>query len=180
MTETEIVAGCCRNDRRCQEALFRRFFPTMLAVCLRHTPDRQKATEIVNNGFLKVFKKIDSFRAEGSLEGWVRRIVVHSISDYFRIKVTAHEWLENNYNGQLSLPPSVMSELYAEDIIQLTEQLPPATRKVFQQFVLEGWSHEEIAKSADISVGTSKWHLSNARKMLQHLIQKNYPNGSYA
>ncbi len=180
MTETEIIEGCCKNDRRCQEALFRRYFPSMLSVCLRYTQDRQKATEIVNNGFLKVFKKIENFRNEGSFEGWVRRIVVHSVSDFFRANsgnqiFTAEDALQKEF-----ILPDVYSKLYIEDLLELSKELPPATKVVFDSFVLGGLSHEEIAKSCHISVGTSKWHLSQARKILQLIIQKNYPNESYA
>ncbi|NUO02410.1 MAG: sigma-70 family RNA polymerase sigma factor, partial [Saprospiraceae bacterium] len=83
-SEKEMVEGCVRNERVWQEALYRRFFPAMIQMCMRYTSDRETAMEIVNAGFLRVFKKLHTFTFSGSLEGWIRRIVFHSISDHFK------------------------------------------------------------------------------------------------
>ena len=83
-SEQDLVAGCVRNERRFQELLYRQYFPKMMGMCMRYTKDRDIAMQIVNNGFLRVFKKIDQFSFKGSLEGWIRRLVYHSVSDYFK------------------------------------------------------------------------------------------------
>ena len=84
LSERDLVEGCVRNDRIFQERLYRRFFPTMMQMCMRYASDRDEAMLIVNNGFLRVFQKIDTFAFKGSLEGWIRRLVFHSLSDYFK------------------------------------------------------------------------------------------------
>ena len=86
LTEKELVAGCIRNDRFAQEVLYRRFFASMIRMCMRYTQDREEAMEIVNMGMLRVFKKLHTFAFKGSLEGWIRRLVFHALSDHFRKK----------------------------------------------------------------------------------------------
>ncbi len=178
-TEKELVAGCIRNDRFFQELLYRKYFNTMMHMCLRYTDDRDKAMEIVNNGFLRVFKKLDTFAFKGSLEGWIRKLVYHSLSDYFKkhSKYLQFLVLEERDEPQKE---EALQQMYMEDILKMVDQLPPATRRVFRLYAIEGFTHVEIAKKNNISVGTSKWHLSNARKQLQHLIKKNNNYRLYA
>jgi len=172
MSEKELVKGCIRNDRRFQELLYRRYFAKMMAMCLRHTHDREQAMDIVNNGFLRVFKKLHTFQFKGSLEGWVRRLVYHSISDYFRknAKYIQHIVLEEKDNSQ---PEKAYQNLFFEDILKMVDRLPPATKDVFRLYAIEGYTHKEIAVNLGISEGTSKWHLSNARAKLRSMLEQN-------
>ncbi len=178
LSENEIVAGCVRNDRKCQEILYRRHFPAMIQMCLRYTNgDKERALEILNDGFLRIFKKIDSFEFKGSLEGWIRRLVFHAISDYFKQN---QKYLDNIvFSEVLPEPKSVqnmqnteggLSNLYYDDLVRNIEILPPATREVFRLYALEGFSHAEISAQLHISVGTSKWHLSTAREQLRKVV----------
>ncbi|MDF1697449.1 MAG: sigma-70 family RNA polymerase sigma factor [Saprospiraceae bacterium] len=166
-----IINGCKANDRRCQEELYKIFFEKMLSMCRRYTQDEDQQLTIINDGFLKVFKKIDTFKGEGSFEGWVRRLVFTSLSDYFR--------KENKYLKFMifETPDSVLKSeseesLYYQDIINLIDLLPGKTKVVFQKYAIEGYTHKDIGIELGISEGTSKWHLSEARKKLQNLLKE--------
>jgi RNA polymerase sigma factor (sigma-70 family) len=170
--EREIVEGCVRNERKSQELLYREHFDTMMRMCMRYTNDRDKAMEIVNIGFLKVFQKIHTFQFKGSLEGWIRRLVFHCLSDYYRKNSKYLQFMVFEERDQSSLEKA-HSNLYAEDILKMVNTLPPATQEVFRLYAIEGFTHLEISKNVGISVGTSKWHLSNASKILKKLIDQN-------
>lgn len=161
--EEELVAGCVANDRACQEKLYRKFFPTMMNMCLRRTNDREEAMTIVNNGFLRVFKKIHLYSFKGSLEGWIRRLVWHSLADYYRGQSKSIHFLVFEERDEIeTVTPA--HNLYFEDLVKFVELLPDATKEVFRLYAIEGYSHKEIGIQLGISDGTSKWHLSNARK----------------
>ncbi len=166
-----IIEGCKANDRRCQEELYRIFFDKMLIMCRRYTQDEDQQISIINDGFLKVFKKIDTFKGEGSFEGWVRRLVFTSLSDFFK--------KENKYLKFMifDTPDSVLKSkseetLYYQDVISLIERLPVKTKEVFRKYAIEGYTHKDIGEDLNISEGTSKWHLSEARRKLQQLLKE--------
>ncbi|MBV6438546.1 MAG: sigma-70 family RNA polymerase sigma factor [Haliscomenobacteraceae bacterium CHB4] len=168
-TEQELVEGCARNERRAQEALYRRFFPEMLRMCRRYTRDEDTAIEIANNGFLRVFKKIHTFAFKGSLEGWVRRLVYHSMADYFRDNARYLHFLVLEERDE-AVPERGHEVFYEEDILRAVRTLPPVSQEVFRLFAIEGYSHAEIAENLSISEGTSKWHLSTARQKLREIL----------
>lgn len=174
-TEQELVEGCARNERRAQEALYRRFFPEMLRMCRRYTRDEDTAIEIANNGFLRVFKKIHTFAFKGSLEGWVRRLVYHSMADYFRDNARYLHFLvlEEHDNA---VPERGHESFYEEDILSAVRTLPPVSQEVFRLYAIEGYSHAEIAVNLSISEGTSKWHLSTARQKLREILSVQFPS----
>ena len=169
-TEQEIIQGCIENNRRCQEALYRNYFDTMMRMVRRYTTDDDKALEILNNGFLKVFKKIHTFRSEGSFEGWIRRIIYHSVSDYFK-KESGYLKFIVLEDAEQDTPQNALNGLYYDDLISIIGQLPERSRQVFNLYAVEGYSHKEIAEHLEISEGTSKWHLSNARNQLKKLLE---------
>ena len=171
MELTKIIEGCKQNDRKCQEKLYKAFFVSMMRMCMRYVNDRNKAAEIVNDGFLKVFKKIDQFENRGSFEGWVRRIVFHSISDNLKKDANYLKFMVFE-DHDVRASSNVLGKLYEEDILKLVDELPPASGEVFILFAIQGYSHKEIAEQKNISVGTSKWHLSEARKRLQNLVME--------
>lgn len=170
-TEEELVKGCIANDRYCQEQLYRKFFPEMMAMCLRRTNDEEEAMSIVNNGFLRVFKKIHLYSFKGSLEGWVRRLIWHSLADYFRERQKYLRFLvfEERDAPHDSHPAY---QLFAEDILKMVDALPPASAEVFRLYAIEGYTHTEIGEQLGISSGTSKWHLSVARQKLRQMIEE--------
>lgn len=178
-SDQELVQGCAKNDRKFQELLYRKYFSSMMYMCLRYTEDRDIAMQIVNNGFLRAFKKIDSYAFKGSLEGWIRKIVYHSLSDYYKKHAKYVQFLVLE-EKEKAIPDTALSNMYAEDILGMVNELPPSTKQVFQLYAIEGYAHKEIAEKLGISEGTSKWHLSAARKTLKRLINKSTINRHHA
>lgn len=171
ITESDLINGCMEGNRRMQEELYRRFSPRMYAVCLRYAGNAEEAEDILQEGFIKVFKKMDSFRNEGSFEGWIRRIFVNTAIEHFRRKrylmpVTEKE--ENTIEGKYT---SVLDDLGAKDIMALVQELSPGYRTVFNMYVVEGYTHKEIADILGISEGTSKSQLSRAKVILQDMVR---------
>jgi RNA polymerase sigma factor (sigma-70 family) len=173
-TDEELVAACAANDRRAQEALYRCYFPAMLRMCMRYTRDEDTAIEITNNGFLRVFKKIGTFAFRGSLEGWVRRLVYHSMADYYRDNARYLHFLVFEERDE-QVPERGLEAIYEEEIMTAVRKLPPVSQEVFRLFAIEGYSHAEIAENLHMSEGTSKWHLSTARQKLRELLAPIYP-----
>ena len=170
--ESDLIRGCIEGDRRMQEELYRRFSPRMYAVCLRYAGSTEEAEDILQEGFIKIFKKLDSFRNEGSFEGWIRRIFVNTAIEHFRRKrylqpVTEKE--ENTLEGNYL---SVLDNLAERDIMELVQQLSPGYRTVFNMYVVEGYTHKEIGDMLGISEGTSKSQLSRAKVILQDMVRK--------
>ena len=128
---------------------------------------------------MRVFKKIDTYAFKGSLEGWIRKLVYHSLCDHFKensgkLQVLVFEERDASIHGK------VLEQMYFNDLLKLVESLPPATKTVFKLYTLEGLTHPEISDEINISVGTSKWHLSSAREKLKHLIENNAQYKFYA
>ncbi|HEX6334843.1 MAG TPA: sigma-70 family RNA polymerase sigma factor [Flavisolibacter sp.] len=171
--ESDLIDGCIRGDRRLQRELYQRFASKMYGVCLRYAGNTEEAEDILQEGFIKVFNKIGSFRKEGSFEGWIRRIFVNTAIEHYRKKIYLQpitEYEENTVEGKYL---SVLDSLAEKDIIQLVQQLSPGYRTVFNMYVVEGYTHKQIADALGISEGTSKSQLSRAKQILQDLV-KNY------
>jgi RNA polymerase sigma-70 factor (ECF subfamily) len=170
-SESDLLEGCIKGDRRMQRGLYDRFAPKMYGVCLRYASNAEEAEDILQEGFIKVFRKISSYRGEGSFEGWVRRIFVNTAIEYYRKKtylqpITEHE--ENTVEGKYL---SVLDNLAEKDIIKLVQQLSPGYRTVFNMYVVEGYTHKQIAELLSISEGTSKSQLSRAKQILQDMVK---------
>lgn len=165
----EMIDGCIRKDRLAQARLYRHFYPKMNAMVRRYFPQDQHAEEILNNGFLKAFQKIHTFQFKGSFEGWLRRIVFHCVSDYVKanVKYNRFNLVEDK---EYFLPMEDADNLLYQDLQKLIKNLPDSARMVFNMFVMEGMPHKEIGEALGISEGTSKWHLSEARKILKEKI----------
>jgi len=170
-SDSDLLEGCIRGDRKMQHELYDRFAPKMYGVCLRYAANTEEAEDILQESFIKVFKKIASFRKEGSFEGWIRRIFVNTAIEHYRKKIylqpiTEHE--ESTVEGGYL---SVLDNLAEKDIISLVQQLSPGYRTVFNMYVVEGYSHKQIAEQLGISEGTSKSQLSRAKQILQDLVK---------
>lgn len=172
ISESDLIAGCISGDRKMQHELYQRYAPKMFGVCLRYTGKTEEAEDVLQEGFIKVFRKIASFRGEGSFEGWVRRIFVNTAIEHFRRKnylqpITEKEegTIEGNYL-------SVLDSLAEKDIIRLVQLLSPGYRTVFNMYVVEGYTHKQIAEMLGISEGTSKSQLSRAKIILQDMVRK--------
>jgi RNA polymerase sigma factor (sigma-70 family) len=160
------------GDRRMQEELYRRFSPRMYAVCLRYAGNAEEAEDILQEGFIKVFKKLESFRGEGSFEGWVRRIFVNTAIEHFRRKRYLQPVTEKEENTIEGKSLSALDGLAEKDILALVQQLSPGYRTVFNMYVVEGYTHKEIGDMLGISEGTSKSQLSRAKVILQDMVKQ--------
>jgi len=152
--------------------LYRRFSPRMYAVCLRYAGNPEEAEDILQEGFIKIFKKLGSFRSEGSFEGWIRRIFVNTAIEHFRRKRYLQPVTEKEENTLEGSYLSVLDNLAERDIMELIQQLSPGYRTVFNMYVVEGYTHKEIGDMLGISEGTSKSQLSRAKVILQQMVKK--------
>ena len=167
-----IISGCRNNDRRSQELLYRNFYRVMMTLCLRYTKNESDALEVLNTGFYKVLKNIGRYdAAKATLYTWMRKIIINSCLDFIKNQGGKVQEALDQAAG-IDLPPEVFIKMSAKEILQLVRQLSPATQAVFNLYVMDGFSHKEIAAMLEISEGTSKWHLSEARKSLRSLITK--------
>ena len=168
----DIIEGCKQQNRKAQEALYKAYYKAMMTICLRYTRNEDDAVEVLNNGFLKVFQHIQRYDpAQASLYTWIRTIVVNSCLDFIRKRNRTESHQELNNNVEVHVPAEIVSRLRASDLLALVRSLPPSTGAVFNLYVIEGYSHKEIGGLLGISEGTSKWHLSEARKQLQQKIK---------
>ncbi|MFN5325075.1 MAG: RNA polymerase sigma factor [Bacteroidota bacterium] len=170
MSEKELIEGCIRNHPAAQEALFKRFSGKMLAVCCRYTANKSEAEDILQDGFIKVFQKLDLFRGDGSLEGWIKRIMVNTALDLLRRnkKLIMNELGEEWEVADPGLKPG--DSIQAKDLMLLIQTLPNGFRTVFNLYAIEGYSHKEIGDLLGISESTSKSQYSRARAQLQKLL----------
>ncbi len=179
----KIIEGCLRNDRRSQEELFKLFYGKMLPVCMRYMPDRDTAQEVLQEGFIKVFEKLGAFDFKGSFEGWIRRIIANTAIDAIR-KSKRDPYLTDNDNDfklgasdpMVEREEAEFTDLKAEIAMEAIQKLSPAYRTVFNLFVLEDYSHKEIAELLGISEGTSKSNLAKAKMNLQKIVNKKFMN----
>lgn len=154
-----------------QQELYDRFASKMYGVCLRYAGNVEEAEDILQDGFIKVFNKINSYRGEGSFEGWIRRIFVNTAIEHFRKKTYLQPITETEENTVEGKYLSVLDSLAEKDIVQLIQQLSPGYRTVFNMYVVEGYTHKQIAEMLGISEGTSKSQLSRAKLILQDMVK---------
>lgn len=173
MVRDNLIADCIRGKPRAEEELYRALYPMMMAICSRYERNRQDATARMNEGFLKVLLNLNKRRPEVPLEMWVRRIMINTVIDGFR-KEKERRTMETM---ELPLDPHAGSEvngylrnMEAEAFAELLHRVPATSRKVFNLFAIDGFSHQEIGGLLGISEGTSKWHVNHARQLLQQAI----------
>ncbi|RYY37464.1 MAG: sigma-70 family RNA polymerase sigma factor [Sphingobacteriaceae bacterium] len=172
-TIDELIKRCKTGDRKACEMLYKQFAPKMLAVCLRYAVDRMEAEDMLQNGFIRVFNKLNDFRGEGSFEGWMRRIMVHSSIEYYRKHHKMLQVVDIDESGyEPSVNAAAAANLDAKDLMAIIQQLAPGYRMVFNLYAIEGYSHKEIAEIVGITEGASKSQLSRARTILKDLIAK--------
>ena len=170
MSEHQIIQGCIEGDVRCQRMLFDQYAGKMMMVCLRYASDQMEAEDILQNGFVKVFRHIGQFKYQGSFEGWVRKVMVNTALKYCQRKRIRFDELQPEMPHIPSVEPYVYSLLGEADLLHLIRRLPEGYRLVFNLHVIEGYSHEEIARMLEIKDSTSRSQLVKARRMLQQAI----------
>ncbi len=173
MDDTTLVLECVKGNMRAQRELFDKFARKMMAVCLRYTKNTEQAEDVLQDGFVKVFVKLKDFKNEGSLEGWIRRIMVNTALDYLRKNaknlgnISLHD-----VDYKIETDDFILENLAAADLIKLIQSMPDGYKVVFNMFAIEGYSHAEIAENLGISENTSKSQYSRARAYLRERIEK--------
>lgn len=170
MTEKELVKGCIRENRSCQQEVFRRYAGKMLHVCRRYTRHHMEAEDILQDAFMQIFDKVHTFKFQGSFEGWVRRIVVNTALKNYQKSSFKKEQIGIENRPENPVAPEVFSQLGEEELLNLVTNLPQGYRVVFNLYAIEGYSHKEIAESLGIGESTSRSQLVKARKMLQSQV----------
>ena len=168
----QLIGGCIRKDRGSQKMLYKAFYGFSMGICLRYANNREEAAEVMNQGFFKVFTRIDTYDTTRPFKAWLGKIMTNVSIDYYRanLKMAYAEDLdkaENITDGEL---PD--RKLNYEDLLAMIQKLPNAYRTVFNLYAIEGYTHEEIGEMLDISSGTSKSNLHKARQKLKQMISE--------
>lgn len=178
-----IVDGCIKGDRNSQHLLYKATYGKMLGTCMRYACNTDEAKDFLHDGFIKVFEKVKYFKHTGSFEGWIRRIIVNNTIDCLRKKNKMQFNSDSDYtllnitdNSDESLEKLNQTNLDAARIIEMIQELSPAYKAVFNLYVIEEYSHKEIAEILNISIGTSKSNLAKAKMKLRNLYIEKYGN----
>jgi RNA polymerase sigma factor (sigma-70 family) len=170
---SRLVEGCLKADRKSQELLYKQFFGFAMAICLRYTKTKDEALEVLNDGFLRVFKNLHKYDVERPFKIWLKRIIINAAIDYYRAqnKHYFHQDIYTAYSTAYAVTNSE-SNLHYNDLLVAVKTLPNNYQITFNMFVIEGYSHVEIAETLKISVGTSKSNLFRAREILRKILSK--------
>ena len=172
VSETDLIQGCISGNRQMQELLYQKYSSKMYGVCLRYSGNIEDANDLLQEGFIKIFKNLIKFRGEGSFEGWIRRIFVNTSIEHFRKKVKFYNVTEVQENTIEDDDLNILDTLAEKDIISLVNELSPGYKTVFNMHVIEGYSHKEIADILGINEGTSKSQLARAKGVLKKSVEK--------
>lgn len=173
MTEELMLAGCLTNNAASQEALYNRFSPRMLGVCYRFAKNREDAEDMLQEGFIKVYSQIHQYRGEGALEGWIRRIMVHTCINVLKKNKKFSDSLDIAFaNGVGIREESIPSIMQAKEVVECIRLLPVGYRTVLNLYAIEGYSHKEIGDVLDIEESTSRSQYTRAKVMLEDILIK--------
>jgi RNA polymerase sigma-70 factor, ECF subfamily len=174
--QDSVIAACKSDDPKAQRALIKLHYGYVKSISLRYSTDNEIADEILNDSFLKVFNNIHKYDEKQAFKGWLRTIVVNTAIDYYRKNIHVPDYDNLEHINIADLNEDVISSISAEEILDLVRRLSPVYRMVFSLYVMDGYTHKEIAEKLGIKEGTSKSNLQDARKKLQSMILKLNPN----
>ena len=185
MIQAEIVEKCKAGDKKAFALLYNMYAPKMLGVCIRYAKTQEEAEDMLQEGFIKLFQKIDSFKGIGSFEGWVCRVIVNTAINYYKSQRKYNQTINldiNELNFLKEEPPIEANtvQIPQSKLLEMIRQLPEGYKFVFNLYVLDGYMHHEIAQILSISESTSKSQLFKARKMLRGKVEKYLTQNSYA
>lgn len=175
----KVINGCLKGKRKYQEILHKAFYSKMLLACMRYSQNTAEAEDLLHDGFLKLYAKLEKYNYQGSFEGWIRRIIVNNAIDFIRKRKeftvgfdSENEHIINDKldNTDVDMEELESSEKNAQLIINAIQQLSPAYKTVFNMYVMEDMSHKEIAEELGISVGSSKSNLSKAKLRIREIL----------
>ena len=172
ITEPDLIRECIAGKLSMKKELYKRIAPKMYDVCMRYANNADDAQDLLQEGFIKVYRNLEKFRAEGSFEGWIRRVFVNTSIEHFRRKHTLYSITEKEETVIEDGDITALDNLAEKDIINLIQELSPGYRTVFNMYVIEGYSHKEIGTILGISEGTSKSQLARAKAILQKKVQE--------
>ncbi len=170
MKETDLIQGCIKKDSIAQHALFEKYAGILMSICRRYAKDQPEAEDMLQDSFISIFSHISQFKSTGSFEGWLKRITVNTaigILQKRKVKIVAIS--DDQYEIE-SPDVNILSDLDNEDLLKLINQLPDGYRMIFNLYVMEGYSHDEIGGMLKIKPATSRSQLSKARVMLKEKI----------
>lgn len=166
-----LIQGCKDGDRQSQRLLYAHYYRYAMSICMRYCHTMEESKEVVNDGFMKVFTKIELYQLESSFKAWLRRIMINTAIDHYRKELRYDHNMDLN-GAVISVESSVVDDISYEELMKMVQRLTPAYRAVFNLYVIDGYKHDEIAQILDIAVGTSKSNLMKARLKLMKMIEK--------
>lgn len=169
-SNTILIEGCLKKDQKSHKALFEIFAPTMYAICFRYAGNEDQAKDLLQEGFIKVFNKLNDFKFEGSFEGWMKRVFINNSLEYLRKENRQPHKVDVEEVYDLQSEDLSFEGLDVEKIMFQIQKLPPGYRAAINLYIIEGYSHKEIAEMLEISESTSKSQLYKARQMLQKML----------
>lgn len=171
LDDSSLVQACRSGDAAAQQALYQRFYRNMYGVCLRYTSAVADAEDVMQEGFIKVFTRLDQYAGNGSLEGWIRQIMVRSAISLYR-KQSRMLFVDSHApTASESLPAEQLARLSEQELVAMIQRLPDGYRTVFNLYAIEGFNHREIAALLHISEGTSKSQYARARAQLRRMLE---------
>ena len=169
-----LLKGCKRGKPKSQEALYKRFAPAMYGICLQYASSEEDAQDIMQEGFVKVFRKLDQVKNPSAFPGWIRRVMINTALEKYRSQVHLLRIEDVKEEAEKETDDGIFENLTCQELVILIQSLTPQYRMVFNLYGIEGYSHQEISEELGISVGTSKSNLSRARAILQEKIKNIY------
>jgi RNA polymerase sigma-70 factor (ECF subfamily) len=176
--EKTLIKACVKGNKKAQFVFYKKFYGKMMAVCQRYARNDEEAKDIFHEAMMKVFTNLPKYQFSGSLEGWIRRIMINTSIDWYRKNKNTFGFVDDEEqqleDTQIAIDDMVNSNFNVKDIMRAIQQLTPAYKAVFNLYVVEGYSHKEIAEMLQINIGTSKSNLAKAKQKLQKLLLHQY------
>jgi RNA polymerase sigma factor (sigma-70 family) len=171
MTEEAILQGCLKNNAAAQKALYQKYSAKMLVVCYRYGHNREDAEDMLQEGFIKVFSQIHTFENRGALEGWIRRIIVHTCINNLKKNKRFNESVDLIHANSIQVrEDNIPSIIQAKEVVECIRMLPIGYRTVLNLYAIEGFSHKEISSMLDIEESTSRSQYTRAKAMLEDIL----------
>lgn len=174
--QPQLIKDCINRNRRSEYELYKLTYSYLMSICVRYTRNQDLAREILNVGFLKILNNLDKYKEEIPFKAWIRRIMINTLIDEYRKNKKQSEvidYVEEYYdNSEYAELNSALDRINTAKIHELITKLPPMAQQVFNLFVVDGYSHKEIAEMLSIEEGTSKWHLNSARTKLKEMLEQ--------
>lgn len=173
--DLDLITACINRERKSEYELYKITYGYLMSICVRYVNGQEEAKEVLNIGFLKILGNLDKYKPEVPFKAWIRKVMINTLIDEYRKEKKHHENLDyvEEYNevGESSDINAAISKMNVAEIHALISKLPPMSQRVFNMYVIDGFSHKEISQLLGMSEGTSKWHLNSSREKLKEMFQ---------